>query len=61
MVVLLLDQTKVKHSYNIYNSTVGDLPTKVPAKNGHTGTPIMGEAMLMNQFGRNGVIRKNIM
>jgi len=37
-----------------------NLPTKVPTKNGSSGTPMTGEEMLMNQFGRNGVIRKNI-
>ena len=35
-------------------------PTKVPTKNGKSGTPITGEVMLMNQLGRNGVMRKNI-
>ena len=38
-----------------------DLPTKVPTKNGKRGTPITGEEMLMNQLGRKGVMRKNIM
>ena len=38
-----------------------DLPTKVPTKNGKSGTPITGEEMLMNQLGRKGVMRKNIM
>lgn len=35
-------------------------PTKVPTKKGKSGTPITGEVMLMNQLGRNGVMRKNI-
>lgn len=35
-------------------------PRKVPQKNGETLTPTMGEAMLMNQFGRNGVILRNM-
>jgi hypothetical protein len=37
------------------------LPIKVPRKNGSRGTFITGEAMLMNQLGKNGVIRRNIM
>jgi len=36
-------------------------PTNVPMKNGFTGTPITGEVMLINQFGKNGVTRRNIM
>lgn len=51
-----------------YNSTPalikpndgGATPTNVPMKNGKSGTPITGEVMLINQLGRNGVIRKNI-
>lgn len=38
-----------------------NLPTKVPIKNGTIGTLITGEAMLMNQFGKKGVILKKIM
>ena len=37
------------------------LPKNVPKKNGMSGTLITGEAMLINQFGRNGVILRNIM
>ena len=37
------------------------LPRNVPKKNGNNRTPMIGEAKLINQFGRNGVIRKNIM
>ena len=37
------------------------LPKNVPKKNGTRGTFITGEAMLINQFGRNGVILRNIM
>ena len=36
------------------------VPRKVPIKNGASGTPITGEVILMNQFGRNGVIRRKI-
>lgn len=36
------------------------LPRNVPIKNVKTGTFIIGEAILINQFGKNGVIRKNI-
>ena len=37
------------------------IPMKVPAKKGSSLTPITGEARLMNQFGRNGVILRNMM
>lgn len=30
-------------------------------KNGNTGTPNIGDAMLMNQLGTKGVIRRNVM
>lgn len=36
------------------------LPRNVPIKNGHICTPRRGDAMFINQFGKNGVIRKNI-
>jgi hypothetical protein len=36
------------------------LPTNVPTKNGKRGTSITGEATLINQLGRNGVIRRKI-
>lgn len=36
------------------------LPRKVPMKNGLNGTPITGEVMLMNQLGKNGVIRRKM-
>lgn len=39
----------------------GATPRKVPMKKGISGTPITGDVMLMNQLGRNGVIRKNMM
>lgn len=38
-----------------------NLPRKVPIKKGLNGTPITGEVMLMNQLGRNGVIRRKMM
>jgi len=37
------------------------LPTKVPSQKGRRGTSMMGAAMLMNQLGRNGVIRRKMM
>ncbi len=37
------------------------LPINVPTKNTPSGTPMIGEVMLMNQLGRNGVIRRNMM
>jgi len=37
----------------------GATPKKVPTVNGIIGTPITGLARLMNQFGSNGVIRRN--
>lgn len=36
-------------------------PKKVPNAKGKSGTPITGATRLMNQFGNNGVIRKNSM
>jgi len=39
----------------------GATPKNVPKKNGMNGTSITGEAMLINQFGKNGVMRKKIM
>jgi len=39
----------------------GATPINVPSQNGNKGTSRHGEAMLINQFGRNGVILKNIM
>ena len=38
-----------------------NLPRKVPKKNGLSGTLMTGETRLMNQLGRNGVIRRNMM
>ena len=37
------------------------LPIKVPRKNGKSGTSITGDVMLMNQLGRNGVMRRKMM
>lgn len=37
------------------------LPTNVPIKKYDNGTPITGEQILINQLGRNGVIRKKMM
>lgn len=52
-----------------YNSTPalmkpndgGATPTNVPIKKYDNGTPITGEQILINQLGRNGVIRKKMM
>jgi hypothetical protein len=38
----------------------GATPTNVPIKKGVNETPNSGEAMLINQLGRNGVILKNM-
>lgn len=38
----------------------GATPMKVPQKNGPNGTSITGEVILMNQFGKKGVMRRNI-
>ena len=37
-----------------------NLPTNVPTKKGNRGTPITGDVILMNQLGKNGVMRRNI-
>ena len=37
------------------------LPINVPKKKGRRGTLITGDAILINQLGRNGVIRRNMM
>lgn len=39
----------------------GATPRNVPSANGYSGTPMTGATRLMNQFGRNGVIRRNSM
>jgi len=39
----------------------GATPRKVPTKNLPNGTSMTGEAIFMNQLGRNGVIRKKMM
>jgi len=38
-----------------------DQPKNVPMKNVESGTLMTGETMLMNQLGRNGVMRRNTM
>lgn len=35
------------------------LPKNVPKANGYSGTPMTGATKLINQLGKNGVIRKN--
>lgn len=37
----------------------GATPQNVPNANVNSGTPITGDAKLINQFGKMGVIRKN--
>lgn len=39
----------------------GATPTNVPVAKGTNGTPITGALRFINQFGRNGVTRKNTM
>ena len=39
----------------------GATPTKVPIQKGVNLTPMTGDTKLINQFGRNGVIRRNMM
>ena len=39
----------------------GATPKNVPVQNGNNGTPMTGDTMLMNQFGRNGVILRKRM
>ena len=51
-----------------YNSTPalinpndgGPTPMNVPTKNGVRGTLSTGDVMLMNQLGRKGVMRRNV-
>ena len=38
-----------------------NLPKNVPQKNGMSHTPMIGEARLINQLGRNGMICRNMM
>ena len=37
-----------------------DLPKNVAQKNGPMGTPIIGDDILVNQFGISGVMRRNM-
>lgn len=39
----------------------GATPKNVPIANGYNGTPITGATKFINQFGKNGVMRKNKM
>ena len=39
----------------------GPTPKNVPNQNGNNGTSMQGATMFINQFGKNGVIRKNNM
>ena len=39
----------------------GATPIKVPIQKGANLTPITGDTKFMNQFGRKGVIRRNMM
>lgn len=47
-------------SSSVYNKLSQCSPMNVAMKKGHTGTPIIGDAILINQLGKKGVIRKNI-
>lgn len=42
------------------SNPVNGLPKNVPQKNGVSRTPIIGEARLINQLGRKGVILRNM-
>ena len=39
----------------------GATPKKDPTQKGKSGTPMTGDTMLMNQLGRNGVMRRKRM
>jgi len=45
--------------YTVY--IYSSLPMNVPIQNGKSGTLIIGAVMLMNQFGKKGVMRRNKM
>jgi len=45
--------------YTVY--MYSSLPMNVPIQNGKSGTLIIGAVMLMNQFGKKGVMRRNKM
>ena len=45
---------------NVVLKKLKNLPTNVPTKKGNNGTPMTGDVILMNQLGRNGVMRKNM-
>jgi hypothetical protein len=49
------DKKMLQHHMKLYS------PKNVPKKKGNSGTFIIGDVMLMNQLGRNGVIRRNMM
>lgn len=49
----------LKNNEHIYFYACG-LPKNVPAQNGTNGTSTKGAHTFMNQLGKNGVIRKNI-
>lgn len=44
-----------------FKSRIRYSPKNVPNANGYKGTPITGATRLMNQFGKNGVMRRNRM
>ena len=48
-------------SRNLLGTEKDNVPKNVPMKKGVRGTLMTGEVMLMNQFGRNGVMRRKMM
>lgn len=48
-------------TYRVFKESSRNLPTNVPTKKGRIGTPMTGDEILMNQLGKNGVMRKNMM
>ena len=49
----------IKDFFIFYEIRCYSLPITDPQKNGDKGTPTKGPVRLINQFGKNGVIRKN--
>ena len=48
-----------RHTYTHIHTHM--IPKNVPKKNGSSFTPMTGEARLMNQFGRKGVILRKML
>lgn len=59
----MMVEQHLQHPNNNYsfinNNLIICLPKNVPNANGYSGTPITGATRFINQFGKNGVIRKN--